>query len=842
MAARNNYYVDHAGGNDYIGASFVDGAYTSATKTLVKAGAFAATKVNHWLYLESNDGGSIVAGYYKVATWSDANTVILATDAGAGVDDDAAKCTQHDGTALLPFHSVQGALDLITRDATDGDQINVKAGTSMTITAAWTYATYGTPTAAAPLVIRGYTTTAEDGGHGAIVLSGNIQLTSASWTYTSLIHMDISGSGAQTNWILSWGNYNYLRGCIFTSGGITNGPSVGTGVISGCKFDGFSLYATRTTTALTIGNYIVNCGAGLTTIGSCQLIGNIVLMNGNGIGIDVANQIAYAVGNIVYNLAAGTGIGIKIGDVAGLQLGAAMNNIVCGYSGAGGVGIGSGTLNAQAAGYNAFWNNTTNESYGHQVLDDLGGDVSLAADPFTSASTGDFSLTAAAKTALSSLGWPASYLGAHANTDPHITIGAIQMQATACDYPAEADVEFGVAYSTYTGAFVVPAEADVESGVDYGAAAEFTGTYDPMAAAVFPAVANTLEAEAAFGPTGAEYAGTYHAPDAAEVIDTAVFGAASATPGTFAVPAEADVRDAETYGSAAEFTGTLDLPAVTDVQSGVQFDGLTKTGTFAAPAVTDVQSGVTYGAAAEYTGTFTEPGIGNVEAGVDYGGGGTEFSGTFVVPSESDVLTGVTYGDTAEFTGTLAVADYPAVGDVEAGVTFGGGALTGTFAVPAVGDVQEAVTYGNAAEFTGTLDVPAVTDVKLGVKYGEDGTEFTGTYEASTTVNAITGGNVTTIQGDDYDSADGRQLDWTVSSTATLTGGTVAVIIPGVDTYTGSVVNETTIRLELTAAQTAAIPVGRRKYQVIVTQTVALGSDKITVVEGTWTSNARVTE
>ena len=101
---------------------------------------------------------------------------------------------------------------------------------------------------------------------------------------------------------------------------------------------------------------------------------------------------------------------------------------------------------------------------------------------------------------------------------------------------------------------------------------------------------------------------------------------------------------------------------------------------------------------------------------------------------------------------------------------------------------------------------------------------------------------VTTYQGDDYDTADGRQLSWTVSSTATLTGGTVEVIIPGVDTYTGSVVDGNTIRLELTTAQTAAIPVGRRKYQVIVTQTVALGADKITVVEGTWTSKARVTE
>jgi hypothetical protein len=102
--------------------------------------------------------------------------------------------------------------------------------------------------------------------------------------------------------------------------------------------------------------------------------------------------------------------------------------------------------------------------------------------------------------------------------------------------------------------------------------------------------------------------------------------------------------------------------------------------------------------------------------------------------------------------------------------------------------------------------------------------------------------NVTTIQGDDYDLADGRPLDWTVASTATLTGGTVAVVIAGVETYVGSVTSETNIRLELTAAQTALIPVGPHRYQVIVTQSVGNGADVLTLVQGTWASTARYTE
>lgn len=50
------------------------------------------------------------------------------------------------------------------------------------------------------------------------------------------------------------------------------------------------------------------------------------------------------------------------------------------------------------------------------------------------------------------------------------------------------------------------------------------------------------------------------------------------------------------------------------------------------------------------------------------------------------------------------VPDYPAEGDVEAGVLFGSGAYTGTFAVPAEEDVESGVQYGaGGTEFTGTL-------------------------------------------------------------------------------------------------------------------------------------------
>ena len=127
-------------------------------------------------------------------------------------------------------------------------------------------------------------------------------------------------------------------------------------------------------------------------------------------------------GNIVYNSAAGTNSGIKFDNMSNST---AFNNLVVGFSGTGGEGITVG--NNVLVGHNAFYNCTANYTVADVTDIDLtANDVSLGADPFNDAANGDFSLTAAAKAALRSAGWPAAYLGAHANTDPHVTIGALQ--------------------------------------------------------------------------------------------------------------------------------------------------------------------------------------------------------------------------------------------------------------------------------------------------------------------------------------------------------------------------------------------------------------------------------
>ena len=110
------------------------------------------------------------------------------------------------------------------------------------------------------------------------------------------------------------------------------------------------------------------------------------------------------------------------------------------------------------------------------------------------------------------------------------------------------------------------------------------------------------------------------------------------------------------------------------------------------------------------SGGGTYPAVGDVDFGVTYGPNGNDFTGTLVQPAVTDVKTGVQYG----------------AGGIEFTGTYSGGGGGGTY--PLVGDVDFGVTYGpTGVEYTGTLVQPSASDVKSGVTYGAGGTEFTGT-------------------------------------------------------------------------------------------------------------------
>jgi len=329
------------------------------------------------------------------------------------------------GTIGNPWATVQWALNHITRDAVNGDQINVRAGGTDTLGAALTLATYGTPTAAVPLVIRGYASTANDGGQGVISGGGSVGLFGSTCANTYVVDMRLTNTGAvalpinpsadmyliQCTWDTSTRNgplatSTHFQGCLLY--GHIGGSSV---IINNSDREMHGCTAYDFTGILTQGSQffgnVVDCRYAVGTVAlnsarNCQIIGNTILGNGN------------------------TGAAITAGGTSANILHLITNNIVVGFSGVGGRGIVTRAY-ALRAGHNAFYNNTANYSLtGDTLLDLTANDVQLAADPFVDAAGGNFTLTPAARAALAGKGFPTSMPGLPASVNGAV-MGALQL-------------------------------------------------------------------------------------------------------------------------------------------------------------------------------------------------------------------------------------------------------------------------------------------------------------------------------------------------------------------------------------------------------------------------------
>lgn len=340
------------------------------------------------------------------------------------------------GTIGDPFGDLQYALDGVGRNAVDGDQFNIKAGTAEILAASLTLATYGSPTAAAPLILRGYTAAAGDGGMGEIDCGGFTMWAS---TYDFIIMADLEmHTFGDTDGIYLDDNITLFRCEIHKGASTPNAKALvrldSNALVVGCYLHdpGTSGMCVRTpgSDSFIAYNYIIQSSAAYAIIiAFASVIGNVILCtSAAGYGIAVNNS-GVVIGNVIYHTAAGTLSGIRLTSVTSYML--VLSNIVVGFSGVGGSGIYSNS-DVFPVGYNAFYNNSAAYSIsGKKFIDLTASDVTLDADPFTSADSGDFSLTAAAKTTLASKGFPTAYLGAHASTVPNLNIGPIQLAATA---------------------------------------------------------------------------------------------------------------------------------------------------------------------------------------------------------------------------------------------------------------------------------------------------------------------------------------------------------------------------------------------------------------------------
>ncbi len=400
MAAPTDTFIDPAdgaaAGNDHGGNAFVDGSFANATNTLTRVGAFTAatTQAGDKIYLDDNGSGEVAAGLYTISVRTDDDNIVLTADIRSGAPDPTdVRCDQHTGAVGLPWATVQHALDFVTRDAANGDRFNVKNGTDDVLAAALDFSTYGTPTAAAPWILQGYSAAAEDGGIGGVSGGGAVGIVGGdALDFLYFIDMHLHNTGA--NDIISIDNNNAFINCE-----IDNTTLLALDLDSSC---------------IVINCYIHNCdGIVITTGGviayntfehitnqftfAIQAVGpgSMILFNvidmALGVGILVNQDYIVVLFNSIYSTA-GTGAGIRV--PANSQGAIVMNNICEGFSGVGGIGIEivAGAKLAQY-GFNAFFNNTTNLSNGGDLFVDLSAnDQVLGASPFTNAAADDFTV------------------------------------------------------------------------------------------------------------------------------------------------------------------------------------------------------------------------------------------------------------------------------------------------------------------------------------------------------------------------------------------------------------------------------------------------------------------
>lgn len=298
------------------------------------------------------------------------------------------------GTIGDPWGDLQHALDNITRDSSDGDRVNVKAGTDEILSAAIDLATYGSPSQFGPLIIQGYTSVAGDGGVGGVSGNGSVAIVSSAPNGVALIDMHLHNCGSAA--ALTLGNDIYIFRCEVdnTSGlGITiSGAAIVRGNnihnIGGVGLDinGPGIYED---------NYFAN---GTNDFSACIdangefepviISRNIMSIDGASDGIVNAPDGLGTIKNNSILSAGGTGTGIQVNTSSELGL-EVINNLVEGFSGTGGIGI-DYTNHLVLLGANAVYNCATAYDGTASVSLDLGDNETLGASPFAKSGADTF--------------------------------------------------------------------------------------------------------------------------------------------------------------------------------------------------------------------------------------------------------------------------------------------------------------------------------------------------------------------------------------------------------------------------------------------------------------------
>jgi len=240
------------------------------------------------------------------------------------------------GTLANPWASVQHAADNITKDTTNSDQINVKAGSADVLSATLNVTSYS-PTDQNPLIIRGYTSSANDGGQGEIDGNGS-QINSngfVAWidmklgnqgsgnlSGLSAQNCEISGSTSTSfgQSVINWYNCYLHDIAAITVGGIN---------FHGCYIEeGDTIPFSSSNGALMFGN------------SNSRVINNILILKSTNInGFATNRERNFFLNNTVFSVNASTASGFFFQDTQYCRYSTVANNIVEGFSGTGGKGI-----------------------------------------------------------------------------------------------------------------------------------------------------------------------------------------------------------------------------------------------------------------------------------------------------------------------------------------------------------------------------------------------------------------------------------------------------------------------------------------------------------------------
>ena len=289
------------------------------------------------------------------------------------------------GTSGNPWASLQHALDTISKGS-HGDQINLKAGTADTLSADLSLSTYGNPTYLAPLIIRGYTSSADDGGIGEIDLNGanNIAFSGVSRSGVILKDLEIHGSTDTVGVsIPKWSTVDnvYFHDMSNTALGIYENT-----LVCCSRFEDIGTYGVQTEGAdgehgNIIGNYFANGTKDFTAAIYCDNYSltacrNIIYIDGTSDGIVVK-----FFGEVCHNSIlsdGGSGQGIRC-DTSGESL-RIWSNLIEGFSTSGGIGIDYNSADQQMVVNNSAYNNLTD--YGTAALHVSDDNESLGSSPF----------------------------------------------------------------------------------------------------------------------------------------------------------------------------------------------------------------------------------------------------------------------------------------------------------------------------------------------------------------------------------------------------------------------------------------------------------------------------